>query len=302
MTGLGHVVAGFAAEALRSLTPSQVDFIRRLPKAELHAHLNGSIPISILRQLALEHVTEAAGTSEPGDSQQIQAGLERLQDGVEFNEIQDFFRLFPAIYALTSTPAALRRATSGVLCEFLDGENPQCAYLELRTTPRETPAMSRLEYMRAVLEEVERYPPHKAAVIISIDRKMEDAVAGECVSIARMLRGEGRRVVGVDLCGNPTVCSLAHIFRGHSSRRCLQGGNMNMFLRHLRDAKLAGLGVTIHIAEVHRYWTYSRKELTSLLICRLARIRRRKPCSSCPANPIAWDTPRFSMTRQRIWS
>jgi adenosine deaminase len=220
----GHVVAGFAAEALRSLTPAQVAYIKRLPKAELHAHLNGSIPLPVLRQLALEHAAadKSDSTYTPARlSPIVQAGLERLQNGVELNQIHDFFGLFPAIYALTSTPVAVRRATRGVLHEFLGGDNPQCAYLELRTTPRETPAMGRLEYMRAVLEEVEQYPPEAAAVIISLDRKMEEAVVEQCLDIARRLREEGRRIVGVDLCGDPTVRSrlFAHLLFRASYKR-----------------------------------------------------------------------------------
>src|ERR1700722_7675191 len=201
-------ISGFAAEALRSLTPSQISFLQKLPKAELHAHLNGSIPISLLRELAREYIL-----SHPSDdsSDGTRACLEKLQDEgsmIELNEIQDFFGLFPAIYALTSTATSLARATRGVLSEFLDGEDPECAYLELRTTPREIRGggMSRYEYVCVVLEEVERYPVGKAGLIVSLDRRMEESVVGECVEIVKRLKGEGRRIVGVDLCGDPMVC------------------------------------------------------------------------------------------------
>jgi adenosine deaminase len=65
--------------------------------------------------------------------------------------------------------------------------------------------MSRLEYMQTVLDEVETYPANKAAVIVSIDRRMEDVVVGECIHVATTLKTNGRRVVGVDLCGDPLV-------------------------------------------------------------------------------------------------
>ncbi|KAJ7726428.1 Metallo-dependent hydrolase [Mycena maculata] len=220
-------ISGPAANALASLNASQVDFIQALPKAELHAHLNGCIPISELQKLAHEY----SPTSSELSSDVVSAGISRLQDGVVLDEIYDFFNLFPAIYALTSNPMALRQATRAVLAQFLDGPHPQCAYLELRSTPRATAEMSRTEYVRAVLDEVERYPRARAALIVSLDRRMGPEVLRECVHIARSLKEQDRRVVGVDLCGDP------------------QAGDMEAFAEHFVEAKLAGLGITLHIAE-----------------------------------------------------
>ncbi|KAI0825269.1 Metallo-dependent hydrolase [Trametes gibbosa] len=247
---MSHKVAGYAAEALASLTPSQLRFLQNVPKAELHAHLNGSIPFPVLQQLAHDFLSQSGGvapaapsapTTLPAD---VRAGLERLQDGIVLNEIDDFFGLFPAIYAITATPAALRRATRAVLDFFLAEDAmaaavaagtegcAQAAYLELRSTPRETPAMTRMRYVETVLDEVERFPPERAALIVSLDRRMDSRTAAECVECAVSLRSAGRRVVGVDLCGDP------------------KAGNMDEFADHFRKAKAAGLGVTLHIAEV----------------------------------------------------
>ncbi|KAI0367476.1 Metallo-dependent hydrolase [Pilatotrama ljubarskyi] len=232
---MSHVVAGYAAKALASLTPSQVEFLQKLPKAELHAHLNGSIPFPVLQELATEFQTEtgADGAVASALPEAVRAGIHRLQDGVVLNEINDFFGLFPAIYAITSTPATLRRATRAVLEFFLSARDgyPQAAYLELRSTPRETPAMTRMQYIETVLDQVEQYPPERAALIVSLDRRMDSRTAAECVECAVKLKNAGRRVVGVDLCGDP------------------RAGNMVEFADHFRAAKEAGLGVTLHIAE-----------------------------------------------------
>ncbi|KAJ6490194.1 hypothetical protein DFH09DRAFT_1208908 [Mycena vulgaris] len=219
-----YSVAGPAAAALHSLTPAQISFIQKLPKAELHAHLNGSIPVPILLELAREHRADDLASA------QIQAGLKRLEN-LELTALSDFFGLFPAIYALTSTPVALARAARSVLREFLDGDTPQCAYLELRSTPRATPAMTRAEYVETVVTEVERYPEDQAALIVSVNRTMSEAEVEECVNIARALKAKGRRIVGVDLCGDPLA------------------GDMNKLAKHFADAKRDGLGVTLHIAE-----------------------------------------------------
>lgn len=202
-------ITGYCSEALSSLTSSQISFIQSLPKAELHAHLNGSIPISVLQSLAREYIANSTSAS---DSEVVQNGLETLLNGVQLREIHDFFGLFPAIYALTSTPAALARATTSVLEFFLDGPNPECTYLEVRTTPRATAHMTRKEYIEVVLGEVDRFngdteDQAKVGLIVSLDRRMGAEVARECLDIAISQKMEGRRVVGVDLCGDPMVRS-----------------------------------------------------------------------------------------------
>jgi adenosine deaminase len=216
------VSAGPGEAALRALTPSQLSFLERLPKAELHAHLNGSIPLPLLQDLAREYTPPPSDDAGVGvgvgvEADDILANLQRLQAGSAFSTIDDFFKLFPAIYALTSTPASLKRATRAVLSHFLD---PRLApsssststsavaavvYIELRTTPRETPHMNRRAYLETVLDEIEARSPDAAALIVSLDRRMTPDVAREVLELAVQLRREGRRVVGVDLCGDPTV-------------------------------------------------------------------------------------------------
>ncbi|TBU58859.1 Metallo-dependent hydrolase [Dichomitus squalens] len=230
-----HTVHGPAANALASLTPHQLDFLKKLPKAELHAHLNGSIPFPILQQLAQERETSLAHADEISNVPEIvRAGLEKLKAGVVLDQLHDFFDLFPAIYALTSNPAALARATRGVLEHFLEEQDgcPQAAYIELRSIPRETPEMTRRKYIETVLDEIERYPPERAAYIVALDRRMESRFAAECVQHAIELKNAGRRIVGIDLCGDPTA------------------GNITEFAQYFRQAKEAGLGLTLHIAEV----------------------------------------------------
>ncbi|KAG1723271.1 Metallo-dependent hydrolase [Suillus lakei] len=223
-------ITGAAAAALASLCPDDVIFLRSLPKAELHAHLNGSIPIKTILELAQQYSPSGAQTTEVANT------IEKLRSGVILNEIFDFFSLFPAIYALTSTPEAVATATRAVLQSFLnptgDGsESPQCAYLELRTTPRTTTHMTRERYLIAVLDEIEMYPATQAALIVSVDRRMGDLDVEECVSLAIEMKNRGRRVVGIDVCGDP------------------RSGDMQPFTQHLSRAKDAGLGLTVHIAE-----------------------------------------------------
>ncbi|KAI5992216.1 Metallo-dependent hydrolase [Pisolithus albus] len=230
-------ISGASAAALHSLSPSDVDFLQSLPKAELHAHLNGSIPLQTLVDLAHEHLTLS-----PDNAEEIAETIARLKSGLMLDEISDFFPLFREIYAITSTPSALSRVTRDVLDSFLKAQSvppagftykpvPECTYIELRTTPRATARMSRYTYLTTVLDEVEKFSADQAALIVSIDRRMSEADAKECVDLAITLRAAGRRVVGLDLCGDP------------------EKGDVATFEKHFKRGKDAGLGVTLHIAE-----------------------------------------------------
>jgi hypothetical protein len=211
-------LSGFAnpAEpALRALSPSQLAFLEALPKAELHAHLNGSIPLPFLEQLAREYTqSEPTSNGITPLAPEVLAGVRRLQTHEGLDCIYDFFELFPAIHALTSTPANLKRATRAILSHFLDPDpDPDAgtgrgtvAYIELRTTPRETAHMTRQGYLETVLDEIEARPPDVAALIVCLDRAMTPQVAREVIDLTVQLRRDGRRVVGVDLCGDPRVC------------------------------------------------------------------------------------------------
>ncbi|GJJ08668.1 hypothetical protein Clacol_002887 [Clathrus columnatus] len=218
-------------QALHSLSGDQLKFLQNLPKAELHAHLNGSIPLPCLQALAKEHPQFPPGSL----PETIIKGLDILSKGFVLNDINDFFGLFPAIYALTSTPKVLSSVTRDVLTHFLepgpDGSPAQCSYMELRSTPRMTEHMSRQQYLIAVLDEIEKYPANKAVLIVSIDRRMSLRDLTECVDLSIALKEVGRRIVGIDLCGDPLA------------------SDMNDFRHHFLRAKEAGLKITLHIAE-----------------------------------------------------
>ncbi|KAH8117728.1 adenosine deaminase-like protein [Phellopilus nigrolimitatus] len=222
-----RAIFGPPAEALASLTLEQIAFIQSLPKAELHAHLNGCIPLSSLQELANSYVAKTGELQ----SSDVRDGIEKLRKGVELDTINDFFGLFTAIYALTSTRETLAYAARAVLEDFLGGKERQCSYLELRSGPRETQHMTRLQYVETVLDEIEKYPEDEAAYILALDRRMSPEVAEECIDIAVNLKGAGRRLVGVDLCGDPL------------------SGDMKLFASIFEKAKAAGLGITLHVAE-----------------------------------------------------
>ncbi|KAF8139816.1 adenosine deaminase-like protein [Boletus edulis] len=228
------IISGAARAALQSLGHDDITFLQNLPKAELHAHLHGSIPLSTLQRIATNY------SPSPDIGAGVAATIARLQSNVVLTEISEFFQLFPAIYALIATPAALAEATRDVLHAFLTEQPPpsgfayhpapDCSYLELRSTPRKTSHMSREQYLLTVLSEIRAFPG-RAALIVSVDRRMSEEDVEECVDLAIKLHQQGEPVVGLDLCGNPLE------------------GNVDAFEKHFDRAREAGLGLTVHIAE-----------------------------------------------------
>jgi len=164
----------------------------------------------------------------------IQQGLQALENDVILAKITDFFSLFPAIYALTSNPENVTLAAEAVLEDFLDsadGKPPQCTYLELRTTPRQTDAMTKREYLKAVMKAMEKYTPEQCNLIVSVDWRMSAEQAMETVELAIDLFKAGERIVGIDLCGDFQNAIPANTTPA------------------LERAREAGLPLTVHIAE-----------------------------------------------------
>ena len=141
---------------------------------------------------------------------------DELSDQVSLVPCPSFFALFPAIYHLTSIPAAIRAVTQAVLADFLlPTPTSSCTFLELRTTPRANPktGLTRRTYLETVLAVVDEWNARAVAeeglgtsrLIISVDMRMGEDDLRECVELAGQLKKEGRAVVGMDLCGDPSV-------------------------------------------------------------------------------------------------
>ena len=93
-------------------------FLRALPKIELHAHLNGSVRDSTLRELCQANNVEVPGVLLKSSHRSLDA----------------CFAIFPLIHKLVNTPSTLRRVVRETLEDF---EASNVLYLELRTTPRQ---------------------------------------------------------------------------------------------------------------------------------------------------------------------
>jgi adenosine deaminase len=169
--------------------------------------------------------------------------------------MHSFFSVFSkSIYQLCNDLDSLAYATHSVLQDFLaDGVR----YLELRTIPRASPtfAFTRTEYLTTVLTIIETFlsvhsPQISVYLILAIDRG--NNTAADALSIIDLAIAHRPRVVGVDICGNPTK------------------GDVALYGPALAKAKAHGLGITVHFAETVA--SGSDRELNTLLSFRPDRL------------------------------
>ena len=205
------------------VTDVDLDFTKRLPKIELHAHLTGSITPQCLHEIWMQRKL-----SEPDLA--LEDPLRVLSKDQRWN-IVTFFPVFSQyIYELCSTPASILYSTNAVLQDFKDDG---VVYLELRTTPRSSASISKDDYVASILDCIRNFADRAAMptyLILSIDRRNTAVQAMETVDLAIKYRSKG--VVGVDLCGDPSK------------------GDVSIFREAFVKAKSHDLKIALHFAEI----------------------------------------------------
>ena len=212
-----------AAYAVRRLLRRRrvVQGVRAMGKVEFHAHLNGSIRLSTLVELA-----EARGL----------AGARALLAGPR--TLEACFEIFALIHQCVDSLAVVRRVAREALEDF---EAAGCCYVELRSTPRALGEHTEADYVEAVVDVMATYGGALTPrFLASVDRSRGPAAAAATVAaVAALRRGDARArafVVGVDFSGNPT------------SRHSFEA--FERLFRECRDAH--GLGLAIHVGECPR--------------------------------------------------
>ncbi len=169
------------------------DWLRRLPKAELHCHLDGSLRPATLLELATEY-----GVPLPArDAEGVRAHM-RVADA---RNLADYLARFTTTVAVLQRADALER----VAYELVeDAAREGVRYIEIRYAPilnvRE--GLSLVETVAAPLRglaRAERDHGCIARVIICALRHLAPSVSMELAELAAAFRGSG--VVGFDLAG-----------------------------------------------------------------------------------------------------
>jgi len=240
-----HVMMSDHTDDSTEINSSYLNFVKRLPKVELHAHLNGCIRETTLFELAKErsvalkehHFLDSQERhTTDGDYNENSDVDELSMYNLRPRSLKDCFDIFIEISKCVDDVPALERITMEALNDFAE---EHVAYLELRSTPKclleksgGTKRISKHTYCTTILDCMMRFQsaetarfvaessnvggdlprlPMTCRFIVSVDRSQSIEDAYEHVRLAKKLREEfNDLVVGVDLGGNPTKVRCLH--------------------------------------------------------------------------------------------
>lgn len=201
-----------------------IDFYHKLPKVELHRHLEGSLRLRTLLEVGREHGLQLPGTGKLRE-------LVQVGDNEEYT-FANFLKKFETLRLFYRSPEIISRVTRETI---EDAAQDNICYMEIRFTPV---ALSRAEgfplgeVMDWVLESAQSAEAEfgvKTRLIASFNRHEDISLAEEVVQLA--IERKDRGIVGLDMAGNEAK------FSGRG------------FLGLLKEAKQAGMNLTIHAGE-----------------------------------------------------
>ena len=169
------------------------DWLRRLPKAELHCHLDGSLRPSTLLELAREHgVPIPAGDAE---------GVRRYMRVANAHNLEEYLARFTTTVAVLQHASSLERAAYELV---EDAARDGVRYIEVRNAPilNTRAGLSLVEVVEAMIRGLQRgeqvHGVIARAIIIAL-RHMPPSTSMEIAELASAFRGNG--VVAFDLAG-----------------------------------------------------------------------------------------------------
>lgn len=180
------------------------DFLRALPKAELHVHLDGSLRPETMLELASD-----AGVTLPADEPEALARFMKA-DGVR--NLVEYLHRFDLTLAVLQTEAALERVTRELV---LDAHAENTRYLEVRYSPvlNTRGGLTLDEVMAATVRGLEKGMAEtgvRGGIIVCALRSLDPEVSVALAELAVSWRGRG--VVGFDLAGG----EAGHPCRDHA--------------------------------------------------------------------------------------
>jgi adenosine deaminase len=167
------------------------EFLRQLPKAELHVHLDGCLRPGTMLDLAAE-----AGISLPADTEETLGAAMLVKHA---KSLEEYLERYVHTLAVMQTPAALERIAYEFIIDVA-AENVQ--YVEVRYCPALHPEMSLEEAVDAPLRGIQRAEKEtgcRAQLIICGLRTLPPSVSMDLAHVAVNFAGNG--VAAFDLAG-----------------------------------------------------------------------------------------------------
>ncbi|MEW6040078.1 MAG: adenosine deaminase [Elusimicrobiota bacterium] len=171
------------------------ELVRKLPKVDLHCHIDGSVRTSTLMHLAKKH-----GFKLPTND--VRKFEKYVKVSPKCKSLTEFLNRFEFFYDFLKFPDAVERI-SYELTEDVSKENVK--YLEARFAPhlqanKNFKAAEVVKIAVDALNSGARKNKIKAGIIICIYRNLPDEANDEAIKLAEKYFGKG--VVGIDLAGD----------------------------------------------------------------------------------------------------
>jgi adenosine deaminase len=201
-----------------------IDYYQKLPKVELHRHLEGSLRVQTIKELSRTYGITLPPSHDLTNLIQVQKS-----DPLTFKNFLSKFQILRLFYL---TPEIIQRITYEAI---QDAADDHVLYMELMFTPvalSRARGFSLVEVFDWVLEAVKKANKEltvQTRLIASVNRHESPDLAEEVAQLAVERRSQG--IVGLNLAGNEAEFS-AHPFK-------------KIFI----EAHKNGLGVTIHAGE-----------------------------------------------------
>ena len=208
----------------RSISHPIKEFYRAFPKVDLHRHLEGSLRIGTLWDVACEYKLAVPN-------------IDKLRSLVQVNEdesytFENFLSKFETLRMFYRSPEIISRVTQEAI---EDAASDNVRYLELRFTPvalskaQGFPLPEVMDWVIAGVEAVKQGSRITTRLIASVNRNESVSLAEQVAQLAVDRHKKG--VVGLDLAGNEAQYSALP------------------FTDVFREARKSGLRITIHAGE-----------------------------------------------------
>lgn len=175
---------------------TQDSFFRRMPKVELHCHLDGALRVGTVLDLA-----RRASVKLPADNEQDLAPF--VQVAPACRSLREFLDVFDLLYPLLRTSEAVER----IAYELVeDSSRENIRHLEVRFAPllQATPSFPLEEVVQAALRGLERGRKDfgtTSGILLCLFRSHSPAENRKAFEALRKAY-DGRTVVGMDLAGD----------------------------------------------------------------------------------------------------
>lgn len=164
-----------------------IETLRKLPKVELHCHLDGSIGMQALKEITNGRETELA---------------KKISAPVPCESLGEYLGCFDAILPFLQTEKALETAAYDVIRQ---AASEHVVYMEVRFAPGQhcRAGLNEIQACHAVLRGLERGERDfgtRSRALLCMMRGQDETYNRRTLEAARALRGYG--VAGLDLAGN----------------------------------------------------------------------------------------------------